>query len=791
MKITSPFSLLITFILLVTTVSHAAEVVRSQRRAGALSHDLYVAPHGSDANVGTRESPLATPQAARDRIRAWRQAGGAGAARILFREGCYALTQPLELDTRDSGSAEAPMTYCAVPGETVVWSGGMRVQTPWHRLASGVWVTELPTQKQAFTFRQLFVKDRRERRARYPNVDAPVPSLFGYGDQKDSVILKEGGVKDAWVRADDAQIHVHPEWFFFNQIQTIVGSDAQRKSLRLSGEQHARIIQGSYFHVEGVFEELDQPREWHYDRRTRRLSYQPESGQEPHALEIVVPRLTTLVRMQCAVESGSRVHNIRFENIAFRHVDYTLGHIEARVATDAAVILENAQQCAITGCSFDAIGGYAIWLHLDACENLIASNTIAHAGAGGVLMTSARLSYMDDSKVFTPGIAAAALAPLRNTITRNHIHHCGEIRHYCSGIHLDSRPESTALMAGNTITHNHIHDMSRNGIFAFRNQGGNVIAFNRLENLMLETEDGGGVHFATMNQMTAPNVIMNNLIANVWGYRLGTDGKRHRHIARGIYLDWYTAGTRVESNVVYNTLSGGLQFNAGDNNQFRNNVVVGDGVRWDKAWGGANACGTVDERNLVVASLTGRHPLENPAAGRFGLKKEFSGYPPGFAWLDVSQMGLAGQAESGATVESLAREGGVLPFDAREGVLFDGPWERHQTAGTWNLYTITYRMAKPGTPARAVFTLPVRSAGLYEVRLRFPTAGVYAKRALVRVEHADGASETPVDFSRFGHWPRLGCFRFEPGKPARVVLSARGADGRIAIEGVGFVRLDD
>ena len=33
--------------------------------------------------------------------------------------------------------------------------------------------------------------------------------------------------------------------------------------------------------------------------------------------------------------------------------------------------------------------------------------TITDAGGGGVLLTSARFSYMDDSKLFTPGALAA------------------------------------------------------------------------------------------------------------------------------------------------------------------------------------------------------------------------------------------------------------------------------------------------------------------------------------------------------------------------------------------------
>jgi hypothetical protein len=35
---------------------------------------------------------------------------------------------------------------------------------------------------------------------------------------------------------------------------------------------------------------------------------------------------------------------------------------------------------------------------------------------------------------------------------------------------------------GNCIAHNHFNDLSRNGVFAFRNQGGNVVEYNHIHN---------------------------------------------------------------------------------------------------------------------------------------------------------------------------------------------------------------------------------------------------------------------------------------------------------------------
>ena len=60
-------------------------------------------------------------------------------------------------------------------------------------------------------------------------------------------------------------------------------------------------------------------------------------------------------------------------------------------------------------------------------------------------------------------------------------------------------PANMAMEPGNYIAHNYFSDLSRNGIFAFRNQGGNIIEYNHIHDAMKTTVDGACIHFATMN----------------------------------------------------------------------------------------------------------------------------------------------------------------------------------------------------------------------------------------------------------------------------------------------------
>jgi parallel beta-helix repeat protein len=752
---------------------------------------FYVAPNGNDARPGTKAAPFATITRARDAVRAMKARGPlTSSVEVILRGGTYYLPKMVLLEPADSGRAAAPVVYRSYEGERVVLSGGFRIRGPWRPAGGGIWSADLPRNQKDWNFRQLFVNGRREIRARYPNAGDQPAFLFAQGGEKDWIRVDSGASRPKWETTAGAEVNVVPEWRFFNQIQTIKGFDKSTSTLRLGGEEpHGRIIAGSWFFIEGSRAELDQPREWFLDRESGRLYYKPEAGQDPNRMEIVAPRLNAIFQLKGDVEAGSTVEHVCLRNLEFHHTTYTLGHIEARVQTDAAVLLSNASSCRIERCRFENIGGYGVWLHLDSSENIIDGNEITEAGAGGVLLTSARFSYMDDSKLYTPGPAAAKAAPLRNRITRNHIHHCGKIRYYSSAVHLDSRPAETALMAGNYVAHNHMHHLSRNGIFAFRNQGGNIFEYNRIEDIMNDTEDGGAVHVATMNQLAAPNVVRNNLIANVWGWSQLPGGGAERRIARGVYLDWFSASTLVENNIVYNTKSGGLQFNAGDGNHFFNNVVVGDVKAWHTNWQKANAQGTRDERNLVIPDLAAESPLRNAREGDFELRKEFSGYPSGFAWIDVSQIGLHGSAAGETGLALMAREGGVLSYDQPGLAALAGPWRRETGTGFRGLFNFKYVAARPEDNASASFTLPIRQDGLYDVRLSFPALPGNAANARFEVIHAEGTAEERVDMRNFGYWRRLGRYRFRAGKPARVIVHSSGAGGHVVIEAIGFVRV--
>lgn len=705
--------------------------------------EIHVSPTGNDSNAGTAESPLATPQAARDKVRALVSKGLAEPVNVAFAAGTYALASVLELRPEDSGTKDFPVTWKAAPGGKVVWDGGLAIPKKWTKGDDGIWQVDLKgTGPEGWNFRQLFVDGKRAVRARFPNADASNPFLYATGGDLDHAIIDPKLVKGSWGRAKDAQINIVPQWRFFNQWNSVTKADPKTGRIDIAdSERHAKIIPGNWFWIEGVKEELDQPGEWFFDTEARRLHYLPAAGVDPNTLAITAPVMNRLVNVQGDVNAGTHVRNVHFDGIEFRHTSFTLGHIEARVHTDTVIMFENTLECSVRNCLFENIGGYALWLHLDSRGNKFDRNTVRQSGGGGVLMTGARLSYMDDTKIYTPGEAAAKVAPILNEVTRNTVEHCGKIRYYGGGVHLDSRPFAMSMEPGNLISHNYFNDLSRNGVFAFRNQGGSVVEYNHIHNAMQTTIDGACIHFATMNHLNAPNFILNNWLHDAWGYEQKPNGKPKRKLGNGIFLDWDTSNTTVRDNWIYNVVGGAIK----------------------PIW--AN-------QNLVI---------ENNRDSETRIVPPFE-----------KELGPEGKATNGIDLAANRLTGSVIHHDDKKHVTTRGKWTPREVNGMWGLFRFDYLVGTAADPAEATFTLPIPADGTYQISLLYPSGKDRASNVPLTIVHADGTAEMKWDMrkgSKHGFSTEVGKFRFKAGGPNTVTLSTRGTDGNVIADGVAFVKV--
>jgi len=313
--------------------------------------EIHVATGGHDANPGTVSQPVATPQGAQIRVRALIQAGLSSAVEVVFAAGTYALDAPLELRPEDSGTAAFPITWKAATNGTVVLSGGKRITGTWTNGGNGIWFTDLTgvgLGTNQWNFRQLFVNGTRMTRARYPNVTQANPFLYATAGSTNYVIINPALVKSSWGTAVDAQINIVPQSRFFNQWNTVTGVNTNTGRIDIAdSERHRLIDSGSWFWIEGVQAELDQPGEWFLNPTTGRLYYMPTSGINPNSLDFVAPYLNRIVNVKGDVNAGTHVQHVNFDGLEFRDTDFTLGQIEARVHTDTAIMFENTTDSSV------------------------------------------------------------------------------------------------------------------------------------------------------------------------------------------------------------------------------------------------------------------------------------------------------------------------------------------------------------------------------------------------------------------------------------------------------------
>jgi hypothetical protein len=308
---------------------------------------------------------------------------------------------------------------------------------------------------------------------------------------------------------------------------------------------------------------------------------------------------------------------------------------------------------------------------------------------------------MDDSKIYTPGEAAAKVAPYLTEIKHNTVKHCGQIRYYGGGVHIDSRPASMAMLPGNHIAHNHFQDLSRNGVFSFRNQGGNVIEFNEIHDCMQTTIDGASIHFASMNRFNAPNYILNNYLYDIWGFEQKPDGKPIRRLGNAVFLDWATSQTTVKNNVIYNT--------AGE--EIKN--IMGN---WN-----------LDIENNLVS------------------QNRIDPFLP-------HEIGPIGTAFQYINPENLINKGGVILSSYKELVQYSGSWEQATVTGQGGLFEANYSRAAPEKAARCEYQLIIKESGTYKICLMYFPNEKNASNAKIMVKHAQGEANLDWNFKKGDRW---------------------------------------
>lgn len=572
----------------------------------------YVAPDGNDANPGTLEQPFATLQRARDAARAvrehvptdlkWRDQTQTGrnadlliteppmperpAVTIRLRGGAYRLQEPLSLSATDGGTREHPVLWEAYEDEVPVVKGSVTV-TGWEEWKDGIWRAPLPDGvNRHFTTRELFYRGQRQTRSRYPKFDPDNPRRGGFAfpsvipeEERYAAFMLPTDWPRRYAHPDEGEVNIfggHGGWC--NAIIPVRAIDTdsglvclEHPPIQLAWipwNMDTPLTTNSRFCVENMVEDVTEAGEWCLVHAERMCYFKPPTDApfDPSAVELpVLGQLIALEGAQHVTFRGITVTQCRLLGDNY-HRTGNSGYGAMMPQPDwtyvgEAVHVKWCAHIAFEGCTFDQLGGNALYFERKNRRHRISRCTFSHVGCNPVVFIGDRVDH-----------------PLFCRVEDCHIHDGGDLLNYVAGVFC-------GVSDGITIAHNHIHDMPHHAVnLATNGLGRNYVEYNRIERVTLEIADTGAINMwmddaGTPGEPTNPHgersghVIRNNWIAHVQGC-IGRDGQVvDDETARGIYLDDGTSNCVVMDNIIVD-VAVGLQIHAGRHNLIENNIII-------------------------------------------------------------------------------------------------------------------------------------------------------------------------------------------------------------------------
>ncbi len=544
--------------------------------------DVYVSPAGSDSNPGTRERPLSSLAAAQAIAR--KKAPGKSNKKIFLRGGVYYLPQTLVLTATDSNTI-----WQAYADEEVTVSGGQRLSLDWQSDGSPILFAKVPA---GLRTDQLFVNGQLQILARYPNFNAAATYFDGYGALDPARAARYRHPETAFVHAMHSSM-----WGSLHYRVTGRNPDG---SLKLEGgwqtnrpaEPHPQ-----YRFIENVREELDAPGEWFLDNETDTLYFYPPASLSSAQLKsaiVEVPVLKALVELRGSGQEPAT--GIHWRNVVFRHALRTFMETrEPLLRSDWTIyrggtfLFEGTQNCSVSGCTFDRLGGNAVFFSNFNRSSRVVSSEIFEAGASGVCFVgdpaavrSPLFRYEDSNDAASIDRTAGPRTenyPLDCSVEDTLIHRIGRIEKQAAGVEI-------SMSAGIAVRGCSIYDVPRAGInIGDGCWGGHTIAGCDVFDTVKETGDHGSFNSwgrdrywnlrnFDPNRDGAADQFKIPLLDTIQPITLRHNRWRCDH-GWDIDLDDGSTNYHIVDNLC---LAGGLKLREGFRRVCENNVVVDNGL---------------------------------------------------------------------------------------------------------------------------------------------------------------------------------------------------------------------
>ena len=545
--------------------------------------EIYVSPNGNDQNPGSLNAPLQSLNKALQLAESEKLENPEKAITIFVGGGTYYLPETARINSRHSGTKEAPFKIKANPGEKVVISGAKKLELVWEDAEGGVLKAKL---EEAISFDQLFINGQKQIRARYPNFNPDVLVYSGYAADA----LSPDRIK-TWSKPETGVLHAmhRAEWGGYHY--RITGVDDDGEAILEGGFQNNRQMgmHKNYRFVENIKEELDAPGEWFFDREEKVLYYYPEAGFDSSGASVEAPVLDHLIEISGTEQNPA--HHIEISGFTFQHARSTymqtkepLLRSDWTIYRGGAILLTGTEDISISNSHFLNLGGNGVFVNKYNRGTTIATNHFEAIGASAIAFVGSPDAVYSPSFEYHQFVAYEELDrtpgpktndyPANAKVYDNLIHDIGTIEKQVAGVQISMASEIT-------VSHNTIYNLPRAGInISEGTWGGHVIAFNDVFNTVLETGDHGAFNSWGRDRFWHPDRARMNEITEKEPSLINLDPQKTTIIKNNrfrcdhgwdIDLDDGSTNYHIYNNLC---LNGGIKLREGFYRTVENNIMI-------------------------------------------------------------------------------------------------------------------------------------------------------------------------------------------------------------------------
>lgn len=309
---------------------HMHPMTKSSAYTQNVWKEFYVSNYGSDENDGTKESPFKTIEKAQSAVKEISDSM-TGDIIVHIGGGYYFLNDRLTFSAADSGKNGYRIYYSGEKDNKTVLSGGEDISGKFVPCGdgSGLWEADVESTEK---IRELYVNEKKSYMA---DSGRAILGIEYYNDKATSyatdglyVSKKDMGI---YSNPQDAELVWTTNWKSnVTPVEDIMQdpSDSERVIVKMKNSFWNVMISGgvySYgpdisrpFVIRNVYELLDEPGEFYYDRQAHKLYYMPRQDEDMNTAEVIVPRLEQMIRI-VGDDVDKRVKNITFENLKIAH----------------------------------------------------------------------------------------------------------------------------------------------------------------------------------------------------------------------------------------------------------------------------------------------------------------------------------------------------------------------------------------------------------------------------------------------------------------------------------------